>query len=45
MDEAALPLLEGDKNVSREKTLGELVEALLCEYEEGTKKASTEMDI
>ena len=30
MDEAALPLGEGDKKVSREKTAEELVEAFIC---------------
>ena len=45
MDEAALPLGEGDKKVRREKTADELVEVLLCEYEEGIKKASIEMDV
>ena len=32
MDEAALPLGEGDKKLSREKTMKELTEAFLCEY-------------
>ena len=45
MDEAALPLVEGDKKVIIEKTVEELVEELLCEYEEGTKKASSDMDV
>ena len=45
MDEAALPLGEGDKKLSREKTVEELVEALLCEYGEGTRKESSEMDV
>ena len=45
MDEVALPLEEGDKKVIREKTVEELVEALLCGYEEGTKKASIDMDL
>ena len=45
MDEASLPLGEGDKKVRREKTAYELVEVLICEYEEGTKKASIEMDV
>ena len=45
MDELALPLGEGEKKVSREKTVEELVEALLCGYEEGTKKASSDMDL
>ena len=43
MDEAAMTLGEGEKKVSREKTAEEIVEALLCEYEEGTKNASSEM--
>ena len=45
MDEAELPLGEGDKKVNREKTEEELVGALICEYEEGTKNASSEMDV
>ena len=36
---------EGDKKVSRVKTAEEIVEALLCEYGEGTKKASSDMDV
>ena len=43
MDEMVLPLGEGEKKVSRDKTVEELVEALLCEYKEGTKKASNDM--
>ena len=45
MDEAALTLGQGDKKVRREKTVEELVEALLCEYEKVTKKASIDMDV
>ena len=44
-DEAAMPLGESDKKVSRENTAEEIVETLLCEYEEGTNKASSEMDV
>ena len=36
---------EGDKKVIREKTVEKLVEELLCEYEEGTKKSSSDMDV
>ena len=36
---------EGNKKVSIEKTVEELVEALLCEYGEGTRKESSEMDV
>ena len=45
MDEAALSLGEVNKKLSRDKTAEELVDTLLCEYEEGTKKAGSEMDV
>ena len=44
MGEAALSLGEVNKKLSRDKTAEELVDTLLCEYEEGTKKASSQMD-
>ena len=41
MYEEALPLEEDNNKLSREKTLDAIVEAVLCKYEEGAKKASS----
>ena len=40
MYEEALPLEEDNNNLSRENTVDAIVEAVICKYEEGAKKAS-----
>ena len=43
--EQALPLEEVWNKARIEKTMDALVEAVLCEYEEGAKKASSDMNM
>ena len=45
MYEATMALGEGYKKVTRDKTAEELVEDLICEYEEGTRKVNSDMDV
>ena len=43
MYEQALPLEEDNNKLSRENTVDAIVEAVLCKYEEGAKKASSQV--
>ena len=43
--EEALTFEEGNMKLRRESTVYALVEAVHCEYEEATKKASIDMDV
>ena len=45
MDEQALNLEQGDKNVRRKKTVDAIMESVICEYEEGAKKANSYTDV
>ena len=45
MGDEELNLEEGEKKVIREKTMEALVEEVICEYDEVTKKAISEMSV
>ena len=45
MDEEALTLEEGRKKVSIQNTVEAIVEAVLCKYEQGYKKESSDVNV